>query len=325
VFPAQLGSGTYCLENTVNENEYTKVERVNPNAGDPVFYETKRNNKRLTTTPITIKVVCDSDCEAIGCYHYGSETPKGWDCEEIRQKLADSELGRGDLSSAVNGVKTFTFNSLPVGEGNQEQNLMVWIGKTSHGRWECYAKKNAPPTQLAVDLGTNTLGIRSPDWHDRESFLGQLLPKSFDPWRNLIGLEPLVVASDLSENFDGTIDVVGTSQSPISILPFVPLAGTYMIPRIKFRSPKTIRRAVMTVMRQNQLIPQWPVGNYMVEANLLGEINGERLWEACNVPSAVSDELGADPSDNKIIVWSQAMATKWAMDKKPVWCQYAIG
>ena len=325
MYPAQPGSGTYCLENTVNENEYTKVERVKPEVDKPVIYEINPNNQRLTTTPIEIKVVCDSDCEAIGCYHYGSETPKGWDCEEIRQKLADSELGRGDLSSAVNGVKTFTFNSLPVGGGNQEQKLMVWIGKTSHGRWECYAKKNAPPTQLAVDLGTNWLGIGSPDWHDRESFLGQLLPKSFDPWRNLIGLEPLVVASDLSENFDGTIDVVGTSQSPISILPFVPLAGTYMIPRIKFRSPKTIRRAVMTVMRQNQLIPQWPVGNYMVEANLLGEINGERLWEACNVPSAVSDELGADPSDNKIIVWSQAMATTWAMDKKPVWCQYAIG
>jgi hypothetical protein len=313
------------LENTVNENEYTKVERVKPKVDEPVIYEINPNNQRLTTTPIEIKVVCDGDCEAIGCYYYGHVIPTGWNCDEIRRKLANSELGRGDLSSAVNGVKRFTFSSLPVGVGDQNQNLMVWIGKTTHGRWECYAKKNAPPTQLAVDLGTNLLGTRSPDWPDRENFLDQLLPKPFDPWRNLIGLEPLVLSSDLSETLDGTIDVVGTPQSPISILPFIPLTGTYMIPRIKFRSPKTIRRAVMTVMRQNQLIPQWPVGNYMVEANLLGEINGERLWEACNVPSAVSDELGADPSDNKIIVWSQAMATTWAMDKKPVWCQYAIG
>jgi hypothetical protein len=289
-----------------------------------VFYLENTNNKRVTTTQIMIKVVCDSDCEAIGCYHYGSETPKGWDCEDIRQKLADGELGRG-VSSSVNGVKTFTFNSLPVGVGGQYQNLMIWIGKTTDGRWECYAKKNAIPTQLAVDLGTNLLGIRSPDWTDPENFLDQLLPKPFDTLRNLIGLDPLVLSSGLSETFDGTIDVVGTPQSPISILPFVPLTGTYMIPRIYFLSPKTIRRAVMTVMRQNQLIPQWPVGNYMVEAKLLEVINGERLWEACNVPSAVSDTLGADPSDNKIIVWSQAMATTWAMDKKPVWCQYAIG
>jgi hypothetical protein len=57
VFPAQPGSGTYCLENTVNENEYTKVERVKPKVDEPVIYEINPNNQRLTTTPIEIKVV----------------------------------------------------------------------------------------------------------------------------------------------------------------------------------------------------------------------------------------------------------------------------